>query len=181
MVHMDGISSRCRCLQQWSMHVPSYHQCELYFAPTNQKAPSTSFVLNGFPDSTGAFNIEMTLGDATVKGELLKRYHDPEVMNLPFQGVITPFGIVGTFGNGERGSTRQAHWLWLWRSEWVPAQWTRTPHCSSLFFWPFGLLETLYLPRLSLFLGESCQSFIPFVYLPLLVKSFFENYTKEPH
>jgi hypothetical protein len=57
----------------------------------------------------GTFRFRGTVERDTGKMELVK-YYDPAYIDLCYQMIMTPFGMVGTWN--------ERSWLWLWKEEW---------------------------------------------------------------
>ncbi|RDL41646.1 uncharacterized protein BP5553_01625 [Venustampulla echinocandica] len=64
----------------------------------------------------GRYRFRGTVERDTGKMELVKCY-DPAYIDLPHQAVMTPFGIIGTWGERNAGN-----WLWLWKSGWCDSE-----------------------------------------------------------
>lgn len=72
-----------------------------------------------FINPMGQFSFELDFKEGEGLLQLTTVYSQRGPIDLQFQGAMTPFGIVATFGFTQPIAGRQTHWLWLWKSEWT--------------------------------------------------------------
>ena len=67
-------------------------------------------------DYVGTFNLDGLIWRQTGKAAFTKCYHWRH--SWYWNCIITPFGIVGTWGGGHLMGGRVGGWLWLWKASW---------------------------------------------------------------
>lgn len=87
-----------------------------FVACEHDTEPKRLFLVAAGIDSVGSFHLQGDIDSETGKVMIMKQYSNGDHWSWAWHCLMTPFGIVGSWGSREWGG-----WLWLWKTDWLGA------------------------------------------------------------